>query len=629
MPLSQGDEAMDRIDRRSFLAGAAAVGAVGVWAGTASASSLAWRERRDLFPEGVASGDPDSHSVILWTRRPFETGDRYLLHAEIARDPEFRQVVARKRVDVLRESDWTCRLLVGGLDAASVYWYRFADAEGNGSRIGRTITAPADGDRRTVRFAFVSCQSVNEGAQNAYRRMIWEDEKAGAEQRLGFVLHLGDDIYEVVQYPDEVARRFDRTIYDIGRVPDARKIRNFHVPTTLDGYRMVYRAHIADPDIQDARARFPFVCIGDNHEFSWRGWQSFVQFDGAPEPAQQLRVAANRAWWEFIPSRVRKASGAGLDRFDGPAVENAPITRFDADGLGQEPNNLAAIHSMIAYRALRYGRHVDLVITDMHSFIAEQPTSRPEAEPLSSRDFPNFVPQELMELLDAGRAYDGGKPPATITFGATVPNFRKEGEPFSILGRTQKAWFKQRLAESRATWKIWACSNGTLDWRADPRNLPDGLTAPWPGAGYAGFGGGDMSGAFHERAELYDWVKGAGVEGFVTVSGDRHSFWAGYSAKALPPDPFEPVGIAFITGSISAPGMQEALEHGFPKAHPLRPLYLADRPGQARPEPTVNLLLHRGVRSALEYARSGDIEAARAASISPERAYSSALRTPR
>ena len=69
---------------------------------------------------------------------------------------------------------------------------------------------------------------------------------------------------------------------------------------------------------------------------------------------------------------------------------------------------------------------------------------------------------------------------------------------------------------------------------------------PWPGAGYACFGGGDLSGIYTERAELYDFVRDQQIEGFVTVSGDRHSFWAGYSAKALPPRPFEPVGIAFI-----------------------------------------------------------------------------------
>src|SRR6202000_2186958 len=206
----------------------------------------------------------------------------------------------------------------------------------------------------------------NEGAQNAYRRMIWEDERSPADRRLGFVLHLGDFIYEVVEYPDEVSHRYSRTVYDLGRIPDARKVSNFHVPTTLDGYRTVYRAHIADPDVQDARAWFPFVCIGDNHEFSLQGWQSFVKYDGKVEPAQKIRVAANQAWWEYIPSRVAKALGKRLDRFAPPHVENAPIERFDADGFGDEPNNRAAVGSMTAYRAVRYGRHVDLVITDLH-----------------------------------------------------------------------------------------------------------------------------------------------------------------------------------------------------------------------------------------------------------------------
>jgi len=66
-----------------------------------------------------------------------------------------------------------------------------------------------------------------------------------------------------------VSHRYSRTVYDLGRIPDGRKVGNFHVPTNLEGYRHVYRAHIDDPDIQDARAHFPFVCIGDNHEFSW------------------------------------------------------------------------------------------------------------------------------------------------------------------------------------------------------------------------------------------------------------------------------------------------------------------------------------------------------------------------
>ena len=94
------------------------------------------------------------------------------LTVEIATDLAFRRVVATAPATVSAASDWTCRVLVGGLRPKRVYWYRFVDAEGNGSRIGRTITAPAEDDARPVKFAFVSCQNINEGFQHAYRRMI-------------------------------------------------------------------------------------------------------------------------------------------------------------------------------------------------------------------------------------------------------------------------------------------------------------------------------------------------------------------------------------------------------------------------------------------------------------------------
>jgi alkaline phosphatase D len=231
-----------------------------------------------------------------------------------------------------------------------------------------------------------------------------------------------------------------------------------------------------------------------------------------------------------------------------------------------------------------------------------------------------------MEILDAGRAYNSNRPPGSIRFGSTdVPNFRKGDPPQTILGAEQKAWFLDQLRKSQATWKIWGNTTGTLDFRADPQNLPPGVASkPWPGAGYAGFGGGDHSGAYIERAEIYDFVRAHGITGFATIAGDRHSFWAGLAAKSLPPAPFEPIGIAFVTGSISAPGLVEAFEHNFPKNHPLRALFVGQAPGDAKPQATVNLLLRHGVASCLEYEKSGDIAKARAAtnpSLSPHLSF--------
>ncbi len=176
------------------------------------------------------------------------------------------------------------------------------------------------------------------------------------------------------------------------------------------------------------------------------------------------------------------------------------------------------------------------------------------------------MPEEAMAILDAGRTYNGGHPPDSIRYGnLEVPNFRKDQPAQTILGAEQKAWFLERLRTSTATWKIWGNTTATLDMRADPQNLPAGLTKPWPGEGYAGFGGGDHGSAYVERGEIYDFVRDHGITGFATVAGDRHSFWAGLSAKALPPQPFQPVGVAFVTGSISAPGIGRGLRAQIPQ----------------------------------------------------------------
>ena len=111
---------------------------------------------------------------------------------------------------------------------------------------------------------------------------------------------------------------------------------------------------------------------------------------------------------------------------------------------------------------------------------------------------------------------------------------------------------------------------------------------------------GDYGSAYQERAEIYDLVRDEKITGFAIVSGDRHSFWAGYATSGLPPGNFDPVGLSFVGASLSSAGTMEAYEHTFPKDDPLRPLFLADRPGGGNPDWTYNMLLKHGVRSCLE-----------------------------
>jgi alkaline phosphatase D len=134
---------------------------------------------------------------------------------------------------------------------------------------------------------------------------------------------------------------------------------------------------------------------------------------------------------------------------------------------------------------------------------------------------------------------------------------------------------------SRRPPEIWAASNGTLDWRVDPQGGCHGVSQTLARRRLCRFGGGDLGGIHTERAE-HDFCDRK-VEGFVTVSGDRHSFQAAMQQKH-PQGPFEPVGVAAICGSIR-PGLAEAVEHR--EGSPLEPLFVVERPG-GKFETTIN-----------------------------------------
>ena len=596
------------VTRREFLlAGAmgAALATSRGWAGRRRTSAI---ERRDLFPQGVASGDPTPDGAILWTRRPPQAGvPATSLTVEIAADPDFEHLVAGGTTTLTSANDWTCRFLASGLQAGREYWYRFIDEHGFASRTGRTLTAPDRDSNQPVRFTFVSCQSPNEGSLHAYRRMIFEDSARPPGQRLDFVLHLGDFIYEVTWYAeDNPSGNRGRRIRNLYKFPQGRKIGSLHLPVTLEDYRTLYRAYLEDPDLQDARARWPFVCVWDNHEFAWAGYQSqYVAGSLLNATLQSQKVSANQAWWEFIPARVKKPGDPALDQFQAPVVKDSPIERFDEDGLGDEPNNLIAINSLKIQRVLHWGRNVDLLLTDNWSF-----RSPPvETDEFGVADYPRVYPHAPYAIMDYGRHYDGGAAPDSIRFaGRDIPNPARDAYAQTYLGSEQRAWLVEQLDASSARWKIWGHSFGTMDLRSDYHNLPGALGEKWPAdAGYA-----FMSNLYQrDKDAVFDHVRDAGITGLAIVAGDRHAFYAGLASRSLPPKAFEPLGVEFITGSISQQTLYEVMEQVMPKDHPMRVLHLIDRPDGST-IPSMNVTALHGVHSTLKLQETGDMAQARA-----------------
>jgi len=193
-----------------------------------------------------------------------------------------------------------------------------------------------------------------------------------------------------------------------------------------------------------------------------------------------------------------------------------------------------------------------------------------------------------------------------------------------MLGGAQKQWFLARLRASKSPWKLWGNSVAMLDWRIDFQNLPKDAGPRWPVTGYAQIGGDDWSGYRAERAEILNAVRDEGITGLVTIAGDRHSFQAGVLSETLPPKRFDPVAVEFVTGSISAPCVFEAVEYSLPREHPLRAIYLYQpSPGSAI-QPAINVSVMHGVAASLALQKTGDVKQAlahRNAEVSPHLSF--------
>lgn len=280
------------IDRREFLkAGAAQAALVGlVAAGITGCRKHPGADGvpngSNPFQHGVASGDPLSDRVILWTRvSPYMSrlGEPIRTDWWIARDRLGLEVVDSGRIDALPERDFTIKLDPDGLEPGTDYYYGFMTQTGL-SPIGRTRTLPVDPVEH-VRMAFTSCANYPNGYFNAYACIAVRDD-------LDVVLHLGDYIYEYAntEYGDGSS---------LGRIPDP-----VHETLGLEDYRRRHATYKSDPDLQAAHARHPWITIWDDHEIANNARKDGAKNHDPSEGDWQTRkLAAIRAYYEWMPIR--------------------------------------------------------------------------------------------------------------------------------------------------------------------------------------------------------------------------------------------------------------------------------------------------------------------------------------
>jgi len=512
---------------------------------------------RFSFPQGVASADPQSDAVVIWTRVEGDS-DAVDLTAQIATDPSFDSVIAETEIAALPELDHTVRVLITELEPDRFYYYRFIDADGVASRTGRTRTAPV-GKIRQLKIAVFSCQDYEQGYFTAYRRLVLDDSAARPEDRIDFVMHVGDFIYESIRGPDTIAEpdhngnrlnliNRDGSVRRCAPFPSGGRVagRNWIAPVDLDDYRWLYKKYLTDPDLQEARALYPFVQIWDDHELLNDYWQSYYREQSIAE----LKVASNQAWFEYVPAALsaggRDGEASYASDFAPVDVTATPAGEFDDHYLSHEPNNLAAVNSMTIYRSLKWGDLAELFVIDGRSYRGPRGLSQ-ELLSIGRHPYPEApVDPLLIRTLNAGRTANGGSPPDEVVYlDRTLPNPRKDMPMGSMLGRRQKTWLKNGLKNSGARWKLMGLNVGLIRHGFDDSFREGGhrngllWTDGWDGYPV-------------ERTEICSFIRDERIANVVSLTGDRHAHLAGVIHDDFDADGPVTVMPEFAGGAVSA-----------------------------------------------------------------------------
>ena len=241
------------------------------------------------FTLGVASGDPDPRSVVIWTRlapKPFEPNGGMPPSAvqvkwEVAEDEAMSKVVQSGVTAATPQLGHSVHVEAKNLRPDRWYWYRFSAGDAQ-SPVGRTRTMPAPSSMpEQFKFAVTSCQSFEAGLFTGYEQM-----KADSPD---LVFHLGDYIYE----------------YAAGKMGDVRHHLGKEI-NSLNDYRVRYAQYRADPLLHEMHAACPWFVTWDDHEFD-NNFADGISEEAKVDPIAFLkrRTNAAQAYYENMPFRQR------------------------------------------------------------------------------------------------------------------------------------------------------------------------------------------------------------------------------------------------------------------------------------------------------------------------------------
>lgn len=495
------------LTRRTTLAGLAAGTALTLAPLRAGAATA---EGGALFRHGVASGDPDATSVVLWTR--VTTDAAMPVEWEVAHDPAFAQLVATGRAEANAERDYTVKVLATGLRAGGRYYYRFR-AGGMTSPTGRTRTLPV-GRLDRLGIALVSCSNYPFGFFNAYAAIAGD---AGVD----FVLHTGDYIYEygADEWGAETARQ-------LGRVHQPA-----HEIVSLADYRQRHAQYKTDPGSQAMHAAHPLLACWDDHESANNPWAGGAQ-NHQPETEGDWaarREASIRAYYEWMPVR--------------------------------EP--VAGRSRMQFWRGYSFGDLATLfTLETRHTARAEQVDYRPWANQIASRADAERLERETIGA--PGRALLAPELEADLDI--ALRRSVRAGQPWRLIGNPMP------IARTRVPDVV--AQGLLPDPFTTPGASDEAKLLAWKGKWNLPFYPDTWDGYEWARERLYALSRKAGAGDLVFLTGDSHSFWVNRLADAKGRPAGVELGTAGVTspgdfiGSGFARDLSERLDRAFEAHNP-------------------------------------------------------------
>jgi len=452
------------VTRRTTLAAISATAAITAFPALAEAGSGA----AEVFRHGIASGDPDVTSVVLWTR--VTVGSPLEVEWELASDPRFDRILREGRAATGPERDFTVKVLAEGLEPGGRYFYRFR-AAGQVSPVGQTRTLPV-GRVGRLGIALASCSNFAFGYFNAYNAIA-------KDAAIDFVLHTGDYIYEYGAdgWGSEVARR-------LGRVHEpANEI------VSLFDYRTRHAQYKTDAGSRAMLAAKPLLACWDDHESTNNPWSDGAQ-NHQPENEgawADRRAASIQAYYEWMPVRE-----------PGPGRTRMQFWRTYVFGDLATLSTLETRHTARA-RQIEYDGYRKTI------------TSHAEARAMERDTFGaigrTMLPRELEEDLTA--AWKQSK---------------QLGQPWRLIGNPMP------IARTRVPDVVALGLLPDPSKQANP--LSAAVDMAWKGKWNLPFYPDTWDGYEWARERLYAQAREAGVNDLVFLTGDSHSFWANRLANA-------------------------------------------------------------------------------------------------